>query len=553
MPGCCHLSRRQLMKWAAVVAASPLLSALDDPERAYGVTPSAAGVAVAMNLELVTLTETTAILTWYTGDPTRPDGLGRFAPVPADTEVLAGTSPTSLRQVFHDASPTPYHYVELTGLEPGQTYFYVARSGGLPALPAAFALGNPVGTSTLGASLSGPFVFTTPQPPPGRFLFSIALCNDLHLGETVAGLVTSSAGGIPPGFSQIPGEPPYSQVMAEALAADARARGASLLLAAGDVSSEAGAVDLAHAKSYLDAFGRYRTDYLVTRGNHDRPHQGAKYAACSAVPGVPGYHDCFKDAFFPDGRTWFEAEHHGLRLVGLDTYDKIGSGGDNGVLSPAQFAFVRETLARDKARPTLVFGHHPVTLEASLTTLEPLLFDLNQTQAMQLEQLYSATPGVFLHHSGHTHRNKRTRSLTATDVVFQEVAAVKEYPGGFHLLRIFSGGYALNFYKTRSALAREWSERTRQEDFGGYPYYAAGNVSDRNAVFARDLSGLSAPPAPSPQSPPGGTPQGASPPPAGNGPLPVTGGDARYPVAGGATLAAAIAAKAWLRSRARDT
>ena len=32
-----------------------------------------------------------------------------------------------------------------------------------------------------------------PHPPPGRFLFSIALCNDLHMGETQAGLV----GGIP--------------------------------------------------------------------------------------------------------------------------------------------------------------------------------------------------------------------------------------------------------------------------------------------------------------------------------------------------------------------
>ena len=31
----------------------------------------------------------------------------------------------------------------------------------------------------------------------------------------------------------------------------------------------------------------------------------------------------------------------------------------------------------------------------------------------------------------------------------QEVGAVKEYPGGFTLLRIHSGGYALNFYKTR--------------------------------------------------------------------------------------------------------
>ena len=114
-----------------------------------------------------------------------------------------------------------------------------------------------------------------------------------------------------------------------------------------------------------------------------------------------------------------------------------------------------------------MFGHHPVSLEASLTTTEPIIFDLDPQQAMQLEALYAATPGVFLHHAGHTHRNKRTLSTTATDVVFQEVAAVKEYPGGFHLLRVFTGGYALNFYKFRDTLAQEWSERSRQE-YGGW-------------------------------------------------------------------------------------
>ena len=42
--------------------------------------------------------------------------------------------------------------------------------------------------------------FVTPQPPPGTYLFSVALCNDLHLGEKTAGLATSLAGqGLPPG------------------------------------------------------------------------------------------------------------------------------------------------------------------------------------------------------------------------------------------------------------------------------------------------------------------------------------------------------------------
>jgi hypothetical protein len=530
-----------------VVAASPVLSALSDQERAYGVPrASRAGPVVAMNLELVTLTETTAILTWFTGDPTQPDAVGRPRPVPADSEVLLGTSPLALRSVHHDAGLTPFHYVELTGLEPGQTYFYVPRSGGAPALPAAFAAGNPVGTSTLGSSVTTPYIFTTPHPPPGRPLFAIALCNDLHVGETVAGLIGVGGRSLTPGVTQVAGEPPYTAIMVGALPREARGRGADLLLAAGDITSEARPAELASAKSYLDSFGLHGRDYLLARGNHDRPHSGTEYGACRLAAGSPDHHDCFREVWFPDRPTWFAADAFGLRILGLDTYDKIGNGSDNGVLSPEQFAFVGEQLNREPDRPTLVLGHHPVNLEASITTLEPLLFDLQPAQGIRLEQLYAKSPGVFLHHCGHTHRNKRTLSLIAPGVAFQEVAAVKEYPGGFHLLRVFTGGYALNFYKFRDPLALEWSERTRQEDFGAFPYYTAGSVSDRNFVASRDLSGLQ--PAPARNA---GSTATAPPQPlvatGGQSSLADTGGDPRLPLAGGVALTAGLAAEAWLR------
>jgi hypothetical protein len=66
---------------------------------------------------------------------------------------------------------TPYHHVELSDLESGQTYYYQARSAGKNAAPMQFTLvpGNAVGTSHHGFDTpGGPFSFTTPQPPPGR-------------------------------------------------------------------------------------------------------------------------------------------------------------------------------------------------------------------------------------------------------------------------------------------------------------------------------------------------------------------------------------------------
>lgn len=435
---------------------------------------------LAMELELVTLTETSAVITWYTGDPTAPDALGRPAPVPADTELLVGTSPLNLSPVVHHSHGTAYHYAEVHGLEPGRAYFYLARSAGQPAVPALASFGNPAGTST---SAPGVFGFTTPLPPPGRHLLTLALTNDLHIGEGTSGI---AANGLPPGVTQLPGRPPYAEVMAASMVQDARRRGAHLLLVAGDVTSEAAPVDLTRARELLDGFGDLGKDYLVCRGNHDRPHTGPAYSHCT--PTDRG-NDCFADGF-ADGKTWFRKDHHGLRILGLDTYDKAGNGGDNGVLGPEQWAWLQAQLAEEPERPTLVLGHHPVTVESSVTGVPPVTFTLEQQQGQQLEALYAKTPGVFLHHAGHTHRNKRTLSPVARGTVFQEVAATKEYPGGFTLLRIHERGYALNFYKTRGEQAREWSARTRQEYGGLYPSYTLGTLLDRNSLVQRDFSGL---------------------------------------------------------------
>jgi hypothetical protein len=189
-----------------------------------------------------------------------------------------------------------------------------------------------------------------------------------------------------------------------------------------------------------------------------------------------------------------------------------------------------------------------VTLESSITTVRPLLFDLDPQQAAQLESLYAGTPGVFLQHSGHTHRNKLTRSPSAANVAFQEVGAVKEYPGGFTLLRVHTGGYATNFYKFRDPLAQEWSERSRPEYGGLAPFYVFGDIVDRNAVDARDFSDLR-----SSTSSTGAPIQDVAPPAAvvGGPELAPTGSDDRTALAvAGAATAAALSAEAWLRHSA---
>ncbi|HUC23653.1 MAG TPA: metallophosphoesterase family protein [Streptosporangiaceae bacterium] len=472
----------------------------------------------AQDLELVTVTDTSFVLTWYTagsptpGAPHIPDAPPD--PIPADGLVRYGTDPDNLDRVaVEQGGETAHHYVEITGLRPGTTYYYQAASGGVPATPRlvpqlSFPPGglmlpaNPTArqletilTSLLVSGVAqsaSPGCVTTLVPPPGRLLFTLALSNDLHAGETVNDLPATD---VPPGLPQPPDLPPYPVVMARAMTRDAAARGADVLVVAGDLTAKGRPGEFAASKAVLDRFGTLTLsgwlgsgDYVVARGSHDQPGTGPERAACPPVADT-GHHDCLRAVYdLPHGKLT-TTEVGGLRLIGLDTTTLAGPGG---TIGDAQFAALADALAVNPGQPTVVFGHHPVTDESVLSTVGGLSFGLNRADAARLQQLYAATPGVFLHHSGHTHRNLRTHSPLAPDVEFLEVAATKEYPGGFALLKVYAGGYMVNFYKSSSDLARQWSQVSSCQYLGLYPAYTLGTLADRNHVVNRDFSGLSA-------------------------------------------------------------
>jgi len=507
VPGCClPLSRRQLLRWASLLSATPLLGPWYDGRAARAAVRGSTAGPVPMDAELVTVTDTSIVVTWFTGDPARLDAFGRPAPLPADTRLalfeLGGRQVAEVRR--DDA--TAYHHAEVTGLTPGTPYRYEARSAGrlaaprllptidyaaLPAAPTSVAdLARAVDLAT--TTSASPGVVTTLTPPEGPVLMTLALANDLHVGETVSGLVTGAA---MPGFRQDVAWPPYPEVMARAMVEDARARGADVLLVAGDLTAEAEPAQVRRSRELLDRFGTLRSggelargDYVVTRGNHDRPHEGAAYGDCPPEPEGTAHRDCLAQGYDVPRQRVSVSDVGGLRILGLDTTRLATAGG---TMSDAQLAELRTELARDPDRPTLLFGHHPVTAAAAATTVGGAGFDLEQGAARRLEALYAAAPGVFLHHSGHTHRTRRTAAPdTAPGVEFLEVGAVKEYPGGYALVRVHPGGYQVNFYRSRDPLAREWGARTSGQYFGVFPSYVLGSVADRNHVVARDFSGL---------------------------------------------------------------
>ncbi len=431
---------------------------------------------VARDLDVITVSDRSAAVSWTTA---AADPLGLWRPVESDTELAVGPADSRkpLRVVHFDETPTAYHYVEITGLEPGRAYRFEARSRGVRAVSGAALRWWNEGQRN---------EFRTLVPPPGRLLRTVALANDLHFGEKVSGELVPL---LPPGVRQEPGLPPYPEIMLDALLTDVRAadRGVDHLILAGDLTAAGLPGESRAVRSRLDEWGAFGRDVLVCRGNHDRPRVGAAWEAGTRLAGS-AHHDGWGPNFLPRQHL-FAYDLDGLRMIGLDTTELDGTGGR---IDAEQMSELRSLLHAEPDRPTLVFGHHPVTRQSGMTNLGGPGFILDRHDADTLQRLYQRAPGVFAHHSGHTHRNRRTRPDIPIPVDFLEVASIKEYPAGYSLLRLYEGGYMVTFHPARARPALRWSNRTRAELFGLQSRYSLGSLTDRNHVVLRDMSGIAA-------------------------------------------------------------
>lgn len=488
------LTRRQLLRRSALIAATfPTAAALTEGWSLATVAHAqGAGLAaVPIHLELVTVTDTQAAITWFTGDPSAVDQHRRPTPVAAPGRLLLGTDPTALEEVAsHEA--TAYHYVELDGLQPGTTYYFRAESNGVAATPTALDLADP--------DPSNRFTFTTQTPPPGRLLGRVLWCNDVHIAEQVSGLIYSDnrlpGGGFPPGFAVDP-ENPYWRFMIEACLTEGTARGADLLLVNGDLTNEAEPFAVEEARRHFDGFGRLGGGtptrdgtslvvpggpraYYATRGNHDRTHTGDLYAGCSPVPGTDRF-DCFADAFgdgFEPGSTHFSVQYGDpstrYRFVGLDSCGLEG----RAQMPQSELDYLEAEL--DRGDQSFVLFHHPGSDTARL--------GLSPQDSQRLQDSLAGRANVAGVYNGHTHRNETSFGTRTGDVPYFEMGATKEYPGGYTIISLYEGGYRLNFWKAKAPEARAWSERSRGEYLGLYPYLTLGALADRNHVRAVDAS-----------------------------------------------------------------
>src|SRR5919202_6033883 len=89
----------------------------------------------------------------------------------------------------------------------------------------------------------------TLRRPPGERLATVATVNDLHVGETVCGVLQGLDLG--PALRSAPGEPPYPDTMARAAAAEIAGCNPDAVVAKGDLTARGSPEELG---SFLDCF-----------------------------------------------------------------------------------------------------------------------------------------------------------------------------------------------------------------------------------------------------------------------------------------------------------
>lgn len=419
------------------------------------------GRLVVTDLEVITVTPTSAVISWITRAPWRGGGVPR--PISADSELWLGPADGRLVKVHEDATPRAFHSVQVDGLEPGRRYRFRAGSAGQWAHAGLRPTRRPDSPERSGE-------FTTLVPPSGRYLTTIALVNDIHIGERRQGIVL---GGLPTSVRPMPDAADYPQIMFSRSLADLTQRlDRPFVLANGDLSYANLDDEVGLARRLLDGYGECGRDWIATRGNHDHPRQ---------------VDDPFGQAFIGYQQAQTVHEPSGLRVIAMDS--TRGSGG--GWIVAEQYQQVMAELESDRDRPTLMATHHPVTNEAAWSAVSGPQFMLRARDRLRLQLLQRQSPGVFLHVAGHTHRMRRDRAdLPGAHTRYLETAACAAYPGGYTLLHLYQGGYLVNFWRPTDTDALDWLFRSRWQAMGLGAHLMLGATADRNHVVDVDLSGL---------------------------------------------------------------
>ncbi|MEZ5321160.1 MAG: metallophosphoesterase [Microthrixaceae bacterium] len=292
---------------------------------------------------------------------------------------------------------------------------------------------------------------------PGERYATIATVNDIHLGETVCGLIAGTEVG--PVFRSEDGEEPYPELMSRGAVAAMQALEPDLVVAKGDLTGN-GTIE--EYRRFLDLYRSPFGDRLLhVRGNHDSYHGGDFAAFPTVVRRVPGATVALVDT----ARTHLAT----------------------GRLSPDQIDWI-DSVGADSDEPVLVFGHHHLWTAADGEPREDY-FGVRPGDSVALMEVMARRPRILGYFAGHTHRNRVLRPIEAGGAVVVEVASVKDFPGVIAEYAVFENGVNQVVRRIGGSEQLRWTERTRGMFHGAYECYAMGAIGDRCFTMFHDGKG----------------------------------------------------------------
>ena len=424
-------------------------------------SPAPDPIPIISECEVMTITDTSAIITWITD-------------IESNTSMRYDTMPLWLRysqegETYDSngdlADNGIYHYLELTDLRPGTVYFYKAYSSD--------------GSSYLRN-------FTTLTPPEGDYLFSFATMNDTHLGSYRDG----NENGKDDNTELV------EQVIEEINDMDV-----AFTIIKGDITHHGLLSEFGKSKDALDNLTQ---DYYPLIGNHDIWAHDESSNVDIEPMGDQYFQDVFGDMLnaagvqFPSEEelsTYYSFVYEGYRFINMDSVSRWAAPLDNpggwpgGVFLEGELEWLENELAQATLanEHVMIFMHHPCTETSDNTSIWPFIMTLDNYEATGFRELignYENVVGVF---SGHTHRSLVTYASETGQLPYSETVSTSDYPCGYNVYKVYENGYMQSFYKCK---LMDLSESIKSTVMVGNPivecaekYYRLGSLQDRNFVY----------------------------------------------------------------------
>lgn len=299
--------------------------------------------------------------------------------------------------------------------------------------------------------------FHTLQKPSGDFKFRFATINDIHIGEVIYGLIFLPGMKWPPltpGLKLDIDGAPFWQYTNDAAVRELNLLDLDFIIVKGDLVTDHTEKNIRTAKGIIDSL---KHPCYILRGNHDR------------MGNLP--EDYFKNTFGV-GNGWQSFEHKGAGFLLLDN---INPKSGNTTFSKTQLEWFEKEMTRMAHIPVFIYMHNPPLrrIERSRTN--------RIDEFLRIIDRHPNVAGVFY---GHTHANKRIIRKSCGKVVpFVETAATMDYPGGYNIYDVYSGGYIQTCIRPHEARSCKWYELCEKAYFGLASSGLFGKLSDRNFAW----------------------------------------------------------------------